>query len=145
MTADPSDNMVLGPCGYSSIPLRYRAGCKLNSTQVMAPRCIASDFAPTDYVCYTSGEVMNSTLQATPAFASVDEPQDPRYYSTCVLKGVNYGFPNVPAYPVSAPSWQANGACIPCSFLSSVESLSNTTVPNWEKVTFQTSNCQPCN
>jgi len=146
-TADMNDNMVLSQCGFVSIPLRYRAGCRLNSTQVGAQRCIASDYLPTDYVCYTTGDMQNTTLQATPGFAVVDEPDDPRYYSTCILKGIDYGFPNVPKYPLPTAKWTAAGQCIPCSFLNQVNSLNNHTVPNWEpaNVGYLSSNCMPCN
>jgi hypothetical protein len=155
VTADPTQTMAIGPCGYESVPLRVRAGCALNSSQVGAPRCIASDYLPTDYVCFTTSSIQNQTLQATPAFSNVDEPADPRYYSSCILKGVDYGFPNVPPYPVNPSPWQAlnvgvsgtqpSSECIPCSFLNTINNIANTTVPNWENVLWQTSTCEPCN
>jgi len=136
--------VLSGPCGYLSVSARVRAGCKVNTTQMAVPMCSPHQFAPDDYVCFTSGEVLNETLQATPSFAAVSEPEDPRFYSTCLLKSANYGFSNYPSYPQPQTPWQAGTNCVPCNFLTSVSGIGNHTVPNWETVVLQQSGCTPC-
>jgi hypothetical protein len=148
-------SMVTGPCGYVSVPLRVRAGCKMNTTQVSAPACLDKGFNPGDYVCFAAAAeralIANFTIQATPYFSYVSEAQDPKFYSSCVLKSKDYGFDpkTFPAYPAVKPKWQAGAGCIPCQFLDQVNALNtfNSTwgrVPNWERATLGSTQCTPC-
>jgi hypothetical protein len=143
----------LGPCGFDAVNLRTRAGCQMNTSQLApgAPQCLRTSFADTDYVCFgiQTAQAMNQSLQATPSFAFVTEPQDPRFYSSCVMKAATYGFTNFPEYPAPRPKWTAADACIPCHFLDQVNHMTtfNATiakVPNWEKVTLSPNTCAPC-
>jgi hypothetical protein len=138
---------VVGPCGYYSTYLRAQAGCKLTSADVGAPSCLAKDFPADGYMCFTSAYLRNNSLQATPNFQVINEPEDPIFYSTCLFRTDQGVFLPHDPYPAVRPSWKAGDSnCIPCSYLKSATNLGINRVPNWEQRAsgFHNDSCMPC-
>ena len=106
--------------------------------------CLRSQFADSDYVCFTGGDLNNLTLQATEVYSFVTEPQDPKFYSSCFSKTIGLGFNNYPSYPRPIAGWEAGDLCVPCQFLSNTNTLNNHTAPNWENISYQNGYCTPC-
>ena len=140
-------------CTGYTVSDRTAAGCVNPSTQCASIMNTIDKIATLDaYICYGLIPAKPPSLQATPAYVIVNDPADPRFYSTCLFRDDDQGFIDIsrappPKAPYIPQNWNVGAQqCLTCPFQTKVNvALAKTeiaTIFNWkEGVTNICENC----
>lgn len=135
----PYKTIGFPPCDESSVAERIADGCTAAPLS-SHPGCSASSTAkagPDDYVCYGLSPWLPNDLKATDNHQIVDDPADPRFYSTCWFRDEDRGFVTggLPPQPPVLQSWRVYDQCLSCPFVNKVNDAitrgDSKTVFNW--------------
>jgi len=119
-----------GPCGYRTVKERVQNGCKVVNRNC---NLTALNPGPEDYICYGLVPFRDQDLQAVEDYQIFNEPEDPRFLSTCWLRIDDNGFLDVPKLEPLTPKWNAGDKCVKCDFVKTAKDTPIPLIPKWEQ------------